>query len=274
MTASARRTQLAPGFILHHRPYRDTSRIFEVFTRDFGKLSLFARGVRGPRTRHMAQLQPFQMLLLSWSGRGEAPMLTGAETAGEVLPLPPASLMGGFYLNELLLKLITRHDPLPAVFDVYHGTLETLKHGAALESTLRIFEKRLLEILGYGLDLSTDAQTGGGIDPDAHYLFRLTHGMFRTAADAPAAVRGRSVIALAQERLVDTRELEDARRIMQSALAHVLEGRELNTRAVAREVHGLRALHGLRPNFPRGSRKDRDPLQIAARSAPGRGESE
>ena len=85
MVVAARRAQLAPAYILHHRPYRDTSRILEVLTRDFGKLSLFARGVRGPKARFMAQLQPFQLLLLSWSGRGEAPMLTGAETAGDKL---------------------------------------------------------------------------------------------------------------------------------------------------------------------------------------------
>jgi DNA repair protein RecO (recombination protein O) len=237
MTRNFRRAQLTPGYILHHRPYRDTSRILEVLTREFGKLTLFARGVRGPKARFTAQLQPFQLLLFSWSGRSEAPMLTGAETAGDVRPLPPGCLMAGFYLNELLLKLTTRHDPLPAVFDLYHGVLESLKpDGTSLEATLRIFEKRLLEMLGYGLDLSTDAQTGTGVDPDAHYLFRLTHGMFRTARDAPGAVEGRSVIALAQERLAAARELEDARRILQSALAHVLEGRELTTRAVARSI--------------------------------------
>jgi len=236
MTPNFRRAKLTPGYILHHRPYRDTSRILEVLSRDFGRLSLFARGVRGPKAKLAAPLQPFQLLLLSWAGRGEAPQLTGAEISGEVVPLPPANLMAGFYLNELLLKLITRHDPVPGVFDLYHGTLDALKHGTSLEPSLRIFEKRLLEMLGYGLDLATDAQTGGSIDPDQHYLFRLTHGMFRTAADAPGAVAGRSVISLAQEELSGGRELEDARRLLQSALAHVLEGRELNTRAVARSI--------------------------------------
>lgn len=244
VTARAHRAQLEPGYILHHRPYRDTSRILEVLSRDFGKVSVFARGVRGCKTRFNAQLQPFQPLLLSWSGRGEAPMLTGAEYSGEVVPLPPANVMAGFYLNELLLKLTTRHDPLPAVFDVYHDTLQALKQGAQLEPALRIFEKRLLEMLGYGLDLATDAQTGGGIDPDAYYLFRLTHGMFRTAADAPGAVAGRSVIRLAQERLTAGCELEDARRILQSALAHVLEGRELTTRAVARSIARAESRNG------------------------------
>jgi DNA repair protein RecO (recombination protein O) len=236
MTRSFRRAQLTPGYVLHHQPYRDTSRILEIISRDFGRLSVFARGVRGPKARFNAQLQPFQLVLLSWTGRGEAPMLTGAEMACEARLLPAASLMSGFYLNELLLKLITRHDPLPGVFDLYHGTLETLKHGTCLEAGLRIFEKRLLQMLGYGLDLATDAQTGAGIDPDAHYLFRLTHGMFRTAADAPGAVVGRSVIALADERLSGARELDDARRLLKPVLTHVLEGRELNTRNVARSI--------------------------------------
>src|SRR5215831_5353922 len=158
MTAQARRVQLAPGYILHSRPYRDTSRILEVLTRDAGRLSLFARGVRGPKAKLAAELQPFRMLLLSWSGKGEAPHLTTAESTPDHVDLPPAALMSGFYLNELLLKLTHRHDPVPAVFDVYHATVEALKHGASLEASLRIFEKRLLDALGYGVALDSDAR--------------------------------------------------------------------------------------------------------------------
>ncbi len=183
-----RRAQLTPGYILHHQPYRDTSRILEVLSRDFGRLTVFARGVRGPKAKLASLLQPFRLLLLLWSGRGESPQLTGAEAGGEHAPLPAANLMAAFYLNELLMKLTTRHDPLPGLFELYHGTLEALKARGSVEPALRIFEKRLLELLGYGLDLETDAQTGGGIEPDAHYLFRLTRGMLRTAADAPGAV--------------------------------------------------------------------------------------
>src|SRR5262244_4464385 len=111
MTRSTRRVALTPGYLLHHRPWRDTSRILEVLTREHGRLTLFARGVRGPRAKLAAELQPFQLLLLSWSGRGEAPQLTGAERAPDNAPLPSGSLMAGFYLNELLLKLTHRHDP-------------------------------------------------------------------------------------------------------------------------------------------------------------------
>jgi DNA repair protein RecO (recombination protein O) len=236
MTAHARRVQLAPGYILHSYPYRDTSRILEVLTRDAGRLSLFARGVRGPKAKLAAELQPFRLLLLSWSGKGEAPHLTTAEGAPEHVDLPPASLMSGFYLNELLLKLTHRHDPVSGVFDVYHGTLEALKHGARLEPSLRIFEKRLLDALGYGVALDVDALTGESIQPNAYYHFRPAQGVLVADAQAPGALSGASLISLANEELVGARVLEDARRLLQAALAHCLEGRELTTRTVARAV--------------------------------------
>src|SRR3981081_1415556 len=150
MTRNVRRIQLAPASILHHRPYRDTSRILEVITRDHGRLSLFARGVRGPKAKLASVLQPFQLLLLSWSGRGEAAQLTGAETADHTAPMPAVCLMASFYLNELLMTVTTAHGPRPALFDAYHAPVVGLRQGLLLEPTLRIFEKRLLEALGYG----------------------------------------------------------------------------------------------------------------------------
>lgn len=238
---NARRVQLAPAYILHHHPYRDTSRILEVLTRDFGRLSLFARGVRGPKAKLAAVLQPFRMLLLSWSGRGEAGQLTGAEHTQGSSPLPPANLMAGFYLNELLLKLTTRHDPHPPLFDSYHATLDSMKTAdaasrMALERALRLFEKRLLDELGYGLDLISDSQSGRTIDSEAFYHFRPAQGVVPASAHAPGAFSGRSLISLANETLTEPAELEDSKRLLQAAIAHCLEGRELATRAVARAI--------------------------------------
>src|SRR3984893_8119755 len=149
MTRNLRRIQLAPGYILHHRPYRDTSRIFEVVTRDHGRLSLFARGVRGPKARLASILQPFQLLLLSWSGRAEAAQLTAAESADHDPTMSALCLMASFYLNELLMKLTTRQDPLPALFDDYHATVEGLRRGMPLEAALRVFEERLVQARGF-----------------------------------------------------------------------------------------------------------------------------
>ncbi len=236
MTRNARRIQLTPGYILHHRPYRDTSRILEVVTRDHGRLSLFARGVRGPKAKLASVLQPFQMLLFSWTGRGEAAQLTGAESAHAAPPLPPSYLMAAFYLNELLMKLTTRHDPLPLLFDTYHAALEGLRQGAPLEPELRVFEKRLLEALGYGLDLGAEARTGKRIEPGEYYHFRPEQGLVATVADAAGALAGHSLIGLANEHLAGERELDDAKRLLQAALAQCLEGRPLATRTVARAV--------------------------------------
>jgi DNA repair protein RecO (recombination protein O) len=208
MTRNPRRIQLTPGYILHH----------------------------GPKAKLASILQPFQMLLLSWTGRGEAAQLTGAESAEASPPLPPACLMAAFYLNELLMKLTTRHDPLPLLFDTYHEALEGLRRGARLEAQLRVFEKRLLETLGYGLDLGAEAHTGKRIEPGEYYHFRPEQGLVATVADAAGALAGSSLIELANERLTGERELEDAKRLLQAALAQCLEGRPLATRTVARAV--------------------------------------
>ncbi len=239
MSRDPRRVQLAPGYILHHQPYRDTSRILEVLTRDHGRITLFARGARGPKAKLAAVLQPFQSLLISWSGRGDAAQLTGAETVQPAAPLPPACLMSAFYLNELLLKLTTRHDPLPGLFSDYQATLDAWRLGQPLQRPLRIFEKRLLETLGYGLELSVEVQTGRRIEAAAYYHFRPAQGLFASAADAAGALAGRSLISLAAEELADTAALEDARRLLKAAVAQCLEGRELKTRAVAKSIAGV-----------------------------------
>lgn len=236
MVSQSRRVQLTAGYLLHHRPYRDTSRILEVFTRECGRLTLFARGVRGPRAKLAPILQPFRALLLSWSGSGEAAQLTGAEAAGESQPLPSAALMSGFYLNELLLKLTTRHDPHPDLFDAYHWTLAALKAGAGLERTLRLFEKRLLESLGYGLALGTEAASGRAVAAATYYHFRPAAGLVPTVAEAPGALRGRSLLSLEREELGTPEDLEDARRVLRAALEQCLEGRALATRTVARAI--------------------------------------
>jgi DNA repair protein RecO (recombination protein O) len=221
MSRSQRRVELTAGYLLHHRPWRDTSRILEVLTREHGRLTLFARGVRGPAAKLSSVLQPFQLLLLSWSGRSE--------------PLPANCLLAAFYLNELLLRLTTRHDPLPELFDHYHGALGALRAGAALEPCLRIFEKRLLEGLGYGVDLTSEAHGGAALTADGYYDFRPGHGVVAARAGS-GALRGSSLLALAAEQLGDARSLVDARRLLQAALGECLEGRPLASRAVAKSV--------------------------------------
>ena len=240
MTAHPRRVLLAPGYILHHHPYRDTSRILEVLVRDHGRLTLFARGVRGPKPRFGGVLQPFELLLLSFQTGREAGQLTGAESAESAPPMPAGSLMAGFYLNELLLKLTTRHDPIPEVFEDYRRALAGLRAGGRVEGVLRVFEKRLLEAVGYGVDLTSEAQTGKAIEAERFYRFRASEGLVPALELDADAVAGTSVLALAREELGEGREVEDARKVLKVALAERLEGKELTTRKVARAVASRR----------------------------------
>ena len=235
MSAPAHRVQLAPGYLLHHRPYRETGRILEVLVREQGRVTLFARGVRGPKSPWAAVLQPFQPLLLSFILGREAGQLTGAECQGRLGALPAASVMSAFYLNELLLKLTLRHDAAPELFDAYAGALERLRAGGDLETALRRFELDLLSGVGYGLELALEAG-GEPIEPEGFYRFRPAHGLYRVATDEPGALAGHSLAALARGDLTAPRTRGDARALLGAALAECLEGRELATRRVARAV--------------------------------------
>lgn len=231
--SDARRIHLQPAYVLHHRPYRDTSRILELFTRDHGRVSVFARGARGSGSALISILQPFNRLLVSWSGRGEAGQLTGAEFDGAMQPLPPDRLVHGFYLNELLLKLFARHDSHPDVFALYAHTLEQLKHEEPVRP-LRLFEKRLLEALGYGLALERDVHDDQPIEPGASYHYRLEQGPVRVHAVMENAVvySGATLLSLAREELTDAAVCADARRLLRAALDRCLDGRELRSRQV------------------------------------------
>lgn len=235
MSRGGGRAQLARGYLLHQRPYRDSSLIIELFVRDHGRLSAFAHAARGPRSR-FAGLQPFRALLLSWSGRGESPALTAVETDGSPPPaLAAERILSAFYLNELLLKLTVPHDPQPELYEHYAATLTRLRVGEPLEEVLRHFEKRLLEMLGYGNDLGCEAG-GRAVEPHGYYHFRPGAGLWPAVAGEDA-VPGRVLLALAaEEPLADPLEQRQARRVLRAALDHCLDGRELRVRTVARAV--------------------------------------
>jgi DNA repair protein RecO (recombination protein O) len=229
--ANPRREWLAPAYVLHQYPYRDTSRIVEVFTSDHGRITLFARGANGPKSSLRAVLRPFQRLLVSWSGRTEACALVAAEVDGSLTTLGKTRLMSGFYLNELLLKLTHRWDAHPEIFCAYAACIEALSAGADEEPTLRLFEKRLLHELGYGLEL---AQTDEGrpVQADRYYRFAVQSGPQPCVADAPGAVYGQSLSDLDAGRLQNARSLRDAKRVLRVAIDACLDGRLLKSREV------------------------------------------
>jgi DNA repair protein RecO (recombination protein O) len=229
--AAGRCVWLAPAYILHQYAYRDTSRIVEVFTAEHGRLALFARGASGAKSSLRGVLRPFQRLLVSWSGRSDACQLVSAEADGVPMNLAKERLMSGFYLNELLLKLTERCDPHPEVFDAYGACLEALCGAESEEASLRRFEKRLLDNLGYGLELTRTAD-GEPIALEGYYRFALERGPQPCVAEAPGAIYGRSLADLEAERFADARSLRDAKRVLRAALDACLDGRTLKSREV------------------------------------------
>ena len=227
--------RLASAYVLHQYAYRDTSRIVEVFTAGHGRLTLFARGAAAPKSGLRAALRPFQRLLVSWSGKGEACQLLTAEIDGMATSLPSERLMCGFYLNELLLRLTVRCDPHPAIFDSYSEAVHELGAGGEEEYHLRRFEKRLLQDLGYGLELS-QTDEGKPIELDGFYRFTAASGPQPCVADAPGAVYGKSLADLEAGAFADVRSLRDAKRVLRAAIDACLEGRALKSREVLIEM--------------------------------------
>jgi DNA repair protein RecO (recombination protein O) len=229
------RVQNHPGFVLHARDYSETSLLLEVFTRHYGRLGLLAKGARRPSSRVRGLLKPFQPLMLSWSGRGELPVLTGAEVDGQDSAIAGSAIYCGFYLNELLVRLLHRDDPHERLYDAYREALAALALTKETEAVLRTFEKCLLGDIGYGLVLDRDVGTNAPIEPDAWYDYVPERGPVRLAnPDVGRAhgvvVRGACLSALAGDMFSDPVVLRDAKRLMRTVLAHYLGDKPLHSR--------------------------------------------
>jgi DNA repair protein RecO (recombination protein O) len=229
------RVALQSAFVLHGRPWRETSELLEVFSADHGRASLLARGLRRPRSGLRAILQPFQPLTLSWSGRSGALMtLAGAEADGPAVALQAATLMSGFYVNELLLRFLHKGDPHPQLFAAYGGTLAALAAGEPAEAVLRRFELGLLAETGYGLSLEHDAVTGEPLDPRRAYSYAVERGPLPTDGSAAGELvfSGAELQAIGRCDFSDPASLGPARRLLRAVLDHHLGGRPLRTRQV------------------------------------------
>lgn len=230
------------AFILHQRDYSETSLLLEVFTSAHGRIGLIAKGARRPSSRLRGVLKPFQRLLIGWSGKGELAVLTSAEADGpDCSPGGPA-LYCGFYMNEVLLRLLHRHDAHGQLFEAYEAALRSLRMDVSNEPVLRVFEKHLLRELGYGLVLDRDIEEKTAIDGQAMYDYVIDRGPVRIARpelNRPTEgvrVRGASLLALDREALDDPMVLRDAKALMRAALARHLGERPLHSRKLFRRV--------------------------------------
>jgi DNA repair protein RecO (recombination protein O) len=247
------RVNLQPAYVLHGRPYRDTSLLLEVFTAEHGRISLVGRGARR-RSRggsSGALLQPFIPLLLSFSGRGELKTLTATEAAAPAVLLAGERLFSALYLNELLLRLLHRNDPHPELFAAYGEALQALASAEQLEGVLRRFEFRLLDELGYRVDLAVDGHSGEAVREECWYTYQADQGLVRrSGAGNPSqpAFSGADLLRIAAGQY-DGEARPAARRLMRQVLAgHLgstpLKSRELFRRSGAGHPPGSPAVTG------------------------------
>lgn len=235
-----RRAELEEGYVLHSYPYKETSLIVEAFTRRHGRIGLLARGARRPRSAMRGVLLAFHPLRLTWSASAELGTLLQVEWNGGQKTLAGIALMCGFYLNELLLRLLPRDDPHESLFDAYAASLARLAAGAPQPAVLRGFELRMLAELGYAPVLDREAASGAPIEPAKHYAYEPDRGPVETRrSEGDSVISGRTLLDMAADNYESTQTREQARRLMRSLIADRLGGQQLHTRAVLAELQDL-----------------------------------
>jgi DNA repair protein RecO (recombination protein O) len=233
------RDRLEQAFVLHRRDYANTSLLLEIFSGTQGRFPAIAKGAKRGRAPSAVLLQPFTPLWLSWSGRGEVRTLARVEAAGGALALPGKALFCGFYLNELLMRLLARNDPHEDLFAFYHAALTRLAQGTDLDSPLRQFELRLLQDTGYALDLHREWDTGQSVVAGQSYVYEPERGM--RAAGGPEEgpnVQGETLLALACGDPLTGSAAREARGLMRAALAPYLGARPLKSRELFQHWSG------------------------------------
>ena len=237
-----------PGFVLHTYPFKETSVVAEVFTRGHGRVALIARGARRPASALRGLMQPFSPLLLSWFGKSELKTLHAAEWQGGLMAPQGRALMCGFYLNELLLRLLARGDAHEALYDRYVDTLEQrageacssdYERATDFERILRRFEKNLLSEIGYGATFDVEADSGAPVQSQMGYVFQPERGALLASGQPGCPVSGQTLIDLATDRFERPATLVEAKALMRTLINHTLGAKPLYTRQLLRELTEL-----------------------------------
>jgi len=227
---SRQNSQIA--YLLHARDYRETSSLLTMFTQKFGLISLIAKGARRSKSKTRSFIVPFKKLEISWAGQSDLKTLTSIEEVnGTRLGLAGLSLYCGFYLNELVIRLLPFQDAHLELFQDYDATLCRLNDQIKYEATLRLFEKHLLEYLGYGLNLQYDVLSQKPLEAEKYYRYDIESGpVLSTAINNESLYQGKTLIALANEDLQDSVIMKECKLLMRTVLNFYLGGKPLKSR--------------------------------------------
>ena len=233
-----RRVQQQPGYILHRRPFQDSSQILDIVTRDHGKIALVARGSRGSRSRLAGVLRPFLPLRVSWVAKSDLGTLTGAEPAGPPAGVRGDAIMSAYYVNELLLHFLHRDDPQAEIFELYATVIATLVGTEDIAAQLRSFELKFLSLLGYAVNLDHVAGSQDALAPQQNYEYRMEQGPVAVERDEGAlGFTGAVLTGIAEQQFDQSDVLRAANRLLREVIAFHLDGKELQSRKVLLDLH-------------------------------------
>ncbi len=236
--SSQQRVQQQPGYILHHRPFRDTSQILDIVSRDHGKIAVVARGSRGAKSRLAGVLRPFLPLKVSWVAKSDLGTLTGAEAAGPPAGMVGDALLSAYYVNELLLNFLHRYDPQPEIFALYEEVITALVSTANVAASLRSFELEFLSLLGYAVNLDHEFGSHGPLSIDHYYQYRMQQGLVAVErSEGPLVFSGSVLAGIAEQRFGDPDILRAANQLLREIIGFHLGGKELKSRKVLMELH-------------------------------------
>lgn len=242
-----------PAYLIHRKDYRESSLLIELFTPEYGRLGLVAKGARSTKSEKKGLLQLFQPLLVWWRGRSDLKTLTGVESSGHFPMLKANALASAFYFNELLMKLTERLDPNLQLFNEYHNAIVSLaaldsagsQYSIELQAIVRYFEIELIQAIGYGLNLESQGDNDKALQADSEYLYYPDYGAVLCASqdrvnEAAIALQGRTLIALRQRCLLDPRYdlgtqkemLKQAKLLTRNILNRLLGGQMLHSRSL------------------------------------------
>ncbi|MCG9680016.1 DNA repair protein RecO [Vibrio sp. Isolate24] len=223
-------------FVLHRRPYSESSLILDVFSEEFGRVTLMSKGARSKRSNLKGALQPFTPLLLKWSGKGSMKTLRQAEPISLGLPLSGINLYSAMYVNELIGRILMAEVPMPALFHDYLHALTELAQCDNPEPALRRFELAMLSAMGYGVDFLHCAGTGDAIDPDMTYRYREQKGFIASVRCDNLTFLGNELIAISERRFTTKEQLKAAKRFTRIALKPYLGGKPLKSRELFMQI--------------------------------------
>lgn len=242
MTVDKQRQEAQPAFVLHAYPYRETSLLVETFTRNFGRVPLIAKGAKRPRSALRGLLLAFQPLQLAWGGKSELRTLHKAEWQGGQMPLQGMAIICGFYLNELLLRLLHRNDPHEQLFVYYQETLAALSTQKDYTPILRRFEQRMLKELGYALTLDHDVVSGKPTNPNEDYCYEIERGPVMLDENHPGRglqLHGKTLLDMEEGDYSSAATRQQSKALMRYILNHYLDDQPLHTRQLLKDLQTL-----------------------------------